>query len=69
MEIKSLTYRHIAWMTALRHQLRLSKPWEHIENRVNGLYAPDVSEDYNKNLDAELSYYLTEGEVNSIRGK
>jgi putative membrane protein len=27
-EIKTLTYRHIAWMTALRHAMRVSKPWE-----------------------------------------
>lgn len=27
-EIKTLTYRHIAWMTALRHSMRASKPWE-----------------------------------------
>ena len=27
-EIKTLTYRHIAWMTALRHAMRQSKPWE-----------------------------------------
>src|SRR5690606_30377287 len=24
---KELIYRHIAWLIALRHQLRLSKPW------------------------------------------
>ncbi len=27
-EIKTLTYRHIAWMTALRHAMRQPKPWE-----------------------------------------
>jgi putative membrane protein len=27
-EIKNFTYRHIAWMTALRHAMRQSKPWE-----------------------------------------
>lgn len=27
-EIKTLTYRHIAWMTALRHAMRQAKPWE-----------------------------------------
>lgn len=26
---KRLIYRHIAWLTALRHQLRLPKTWEH----------------------------------------
>ncbi len=27
-EIKTLTYRHIAWMTALRHAMRAGRPWE-----------------------------------------
>ena len=27
-EVKALTYRHIAWMTALRHAMRQSKSWE-----------------------------------------
>ncbi len=27
-EIKTLTYRHIAWITALRHAMRQAKPWE-----------------------------------------
>ena len=27
-EIRTLTYRHIAWMTALRYSMRASKPWE-----------------------------------------
>jgi len=27
-EVKALTYRHIAWMTALRHAMRAPKSWE-----------------------------------------
>ena len=35
-EIKTLTYRHIAWMTALRHAMRQSKPWETVtKERTN----------------------------------
>ncbi|MEL7529950.1 MAG: bestrophin family ion channel, partial [Bacteroidota bacterium] len=35
-EVKTLTYRHIAWMTALRHAMRASKPWEtYSDNRAN----------------------------------
>lgn len=30
-EIKTLTYRHIAWMTALRHAMRQPKPWETLD--------------------------------------
>ncbi len=66
---KELIYRHVAWMTALRHQLRLSKEWEHTENRLSGLYAPIVCEDYNNKLDSELSQYLSKNELEKLEGK
>lgn len=66
---KELIYRHLAWLTALRHQLRLSKEWEHIENRLNGLYTPTVCEDYNNKLESELILFISQDEINSIAKK
>jgi len=66
---KELIYRHIAWLTALRHQLRFSRPWEHIENRLNGLYAPVVCEDYLKKLDEELLHYISKEEIAELEAK
>ncbi len=66
---KELIYRHIAWMTALRHQLRLSKQWEHTENRLNFLYVPTVCEDYNNKLNKELSCYISQKEILELEGK
>tara|TARA_R110002050_G_scaffold69210_2_gene149764 strand:+ start:19268 stop:20257 length:990 start_codon:yes stop_codon:yes gene_type:complete len=60
---KELIYRHIAWMTALRHQLRLSQPWEHTDERLNKLYNPTICEDYTNKLDKELLQYLSAEEV------
>lgn len=44
-EIKSLTYRHIAWMTALRYAMRSKKQWETTSgsktNREWGLEPPE----------------------------
>lgn len=60
---KELIYRHIAWLTALRYQLRLAKEWEHVEERIAGLYYPDASEKYIENLEKELSTYLSEDEI------
>lgn len=53
-------------MTALRHQLRLTREWEHTENRVSGLYAPTVCEDYNRRLDGELAAFLAPGEIQAL---
>lgn len=66
---KELIYRHIAWITALRHQLRLSKPWEHVKNRLNGLYSPTVCENYHNKLEVELSKYISQDEIKQIQGK
>ena len=65
---KELIYRHIAWMTALRHQLRLSKPWEHTNERLHH-FVPTICENYNNKLDTELSNYLSAQEINSLDGK
>ncbi len=66
---RELLYRHIAWMTALRHQLRLSRDWEHTEERIKGLYQPTVCEDYNSKLEAELSPLLSEHEMKKLEKK
>jgi putative membrane protein len=66
---KELIYRHIAWLTALRHQLRLGRLWEHSENRLNGLYSPTICEDYENKLHKELQNYLTEQELDEINNK
>ncbi|MEQ8926202.1 MAG: bestrophin family ion channel [Fulvivirga sp.] len=66
---KELIYRHIAWLTLLRHQLRLSREWEHTENRVNGLYAPTVCENYTNKLEAELSKFISSDEIKLLESK
>ena len=63
---KELIYRHLAWLTALRHQLRLGRTWEHSENRLNGLYSPTVCEDYDHKLFDELKQYLPQEEIDKI---
>lgn len=59
---KQLIYRHIAWLTALRYQLRLSREWEHQEDRVNGKYIPNICEEYFNRLDQDLMQYISEDE-------
>lgn len=66
---RELIYRHLAWLTALRYQLRVSKEWEHTENRINGLYAPEVCEDVDANIDAAIQQLLPQNELNLIAGK
>ncbi len=63
---KELIYRHVAWLTALRYQLRLSKPWEHTEIRLNRVYTPNADKEFDMKLDQALSPYLSSEEIEQI---
>lgn len=66
---QELIYRHIAWLTALRYQLRLSRQWEHNERRIKGLYVPTICEQYYTDLEEELLNYISEAEFQEYKGK
>ncbi len=66
---KKLIYRHIAWLTALRFQLRIEKEWEHHDDRIKGVFYPETSDKYFANLDKELCGYLDETEVEAYLSK
>lgn len=61
---KRIIYRHIAWLASLRFQLRLSREWEHIAQRMPGsAYPATISDEYYTNLSKELSAYLSAEEI------
>lgn len=68
-EVKTLTYRHIAWMTALRHAMRAPKPWEttvnHKTNQEWGIRPPEID---NK-LEDDLKPYISESDMAYVLGK
>ena len=68
-EIKILTYRHIAWMTALRHAMRQPKQWEtalkHKTNREWDVKPPEL----NSTLDKDLESYISKDDFNYLKTK
>ncbi len=66
---REMIFRHLAWLTALRHQLRLSRTWEHSEDRLNNQFRPTVCEDYNAKLFGELREFLSDEEVKYLQTK
>jgi putative membrane protein len=68
-EIKTLTYRHIAWMNALRHSMRASKPWEttvkHKTNQEWNIRPPELD----TTLEADLEPYISESDYNYLQTK
>mgnify|MGYP001946068137 FL=1 len=68
-EIKILTYRHIAWMTALRHAMRAPKPWEttmkHKSNRGWDVRPPEM----NSSLAEDIKPYISDTDFDYTMSK
>lgn len=64
-EVKTLTYRHIAWMTALRHAMRAAKPWETIAKEKTNREWSDMMAPPEKRSDVEsdMKPYLSEEDM------
>lgn len=70
-ERKKLVYRHIAWMTALRHAMRQHKPWETTKHeRTNREWQKVTSPpEWNTKLDDDLKPYLSEDDMAYVMDK
>ena len=70
-EVKTLTYRHIAWMTALRHAMRSSKPWETaVQERTNKEWSKIVRPpEWDNELQSDLEPYLSESDMDYVLSK
>ncbi|QBA63980.1 bestrophin family protein [Muriicola soli] len=68
-EIKALTYRHIAWLTALRYAMRNKQRWETTSNhRTNtewGIKPPEQL----SSLEEELKPYLSQSDLEEVMSK
>ncbi len=68
-EIKTLTYRHIGWMTALRHAMRMPKPWEttvnHKTNQEWNIRPPELD----STLEADLKPYISDEDFEYVMSK
>lgn len=69
-EIKTLIYRHIAWLTALRYQMREKRVWENMELKSNVEYARYYKvPEHETPLEDELKTYLSNEERLYVLGK
>lgn len=65
-EIKTLTYRHIAWMTALRHAMRMPKPWETTVNHKTNQEWDIGPPERDSTLEEDLKPYLSEEDLEYV---
>ena len=70
-EIKTLTYRHIAWMTALRHAMRAAKPWETVmSEKSNKEWSKIVRvPEWDTPLEDDIKSYLSEKDMQYVMSK
>ncbi|MDF1697209.1 MAG: bestrophin family ion channel [Saprospiraceae bacterium] len=68
-EIRVFTYRHIGWMTALRHAMRQPKKWEttsqHKTNQEWDIRPPEMD----STLEVDLKPYISESDFEYVMGK
>lgn len=69
--VRKMFYRHFAWLTALRFQLREVRSWENTFRRQNQEYLQGRYSipEWETKLDDELKKYLTEDELTYILPK
>ena len=68
-EIKTLTYRHIAWMTALRHAMRVLKPWETTINHKTNQEWNTRPPERESTLEEDLKPYLSKSDLDDALSK
>mgnify|MGYP000061870812 FL=1 len=70
-EIKTLTYRHIAWMNALRHSMRAHKPWETVMmEKANQDWSKMMQPpEWKTKLEDDLKPYLSYEDMNYVLSK
>lgn len=70
-EVKTLTYRHIAWMTALRHSMRTCKPWEvQVHEKSNQEWTSIIQPpERTSTLEDDLKPYLSHEDLEYVMSK
>lgn len=68
---KELIYRHIGWMTALRHAMRAKKPWEEfLKYKTNRIWSEMSGiQEFTFTLEEELEPYLAKQEFDYVLSK
>lgn len=68
-EKRTLLYRHIAWVTCLRYQLRTPRTWEHTDELLHELYPQVRTPEFVEPLAEQLPSLLNATEIQALEGK
>ena len=70
-EIKTLTYRHIAWMVALRHAMRADRPWETVNQEKTNQEWSSIARapEWDSTVEEDLKPYISEEDMAYVMSK
>lgn len=70
-EVRLLTYRHIAWLTALRHAMRQPRTWETLMNeRTNREWSSMITPPEKKiSVEDDMKTYLSDEDLRYVMSK
>lgn len=66
---RSLVFRHLAWVTCLRYQLRTPRTWEHTDELLHNIYPQVKTPEFTTKLEEELLKYISKEEIAALEGK
>jgi putative membrane protein len=68
---RRLIFRHLAWLTCLRYQLRTPRKWEHTEEteRFNKYFPNLTTPEFHEKMDEVLREFLSAEEMSALEGK
>jgi len=64
---KKIIYRHVAWLLALKHEMRKEKPWEHNLPVNKLIFISGFIKEYYDGIFAEIEKYVHEEELSHIK--
>jgi len=64
---KSMIHRHLAWLLALKHNMRKVRTWEHNGPIDKLVLTPRFMKECEDGMETEISQYLSASELNDLR--
>ncbi len=66
---RELIFRHLAWVTCLRYQMRAPRGWEHTDALVHEIFPEIKTPEFTEKLEEQLSKLISPAELEALQGK
>ena len=66
---RQLIFRHLAWVTCLRYQMRAPRTWEHTDELLHLIYPELKTPEFHEKLEDQLRQFISAEEMQALEGK